>query len=108
MARPPTDAQFTEFVEARWPSLYRTAYLLVGDHGLAEDLVQLALAKTFASWGRVRAVEAAEPYTRSCLVNAAMSLFRKKAWWAERSGKEVPDPRPGRLGTAGHRAALAA
>ena len=55
--RPPADAritdeQFTEFVHASWPALYRTAYLLLGDHAEAEDLVQSALAKTYASWHR--------------------------------------------------------
>jgi DNA-directed RNA polymerase specialized sigma24 family protein len=49
MARPPTDAEFTDFVHAAWPTLYRTAYLLVGDRGLAEDLVQTTLAKTYVS-----------------------------------------------------------
>jgi hypothetical protein len=29
MARPPSDEAFTEFVVASWPSLYRTAYLLL-------------------------------------------------------------------------------
>ena len=42
MARPPShDGDFTEFVQASWPGLYRTAYLLVGDRGLAEDLAQI-------------------------------------------------------------------
>jgi len=55
--RPPSDArvtdeQFTELVHASWSSLYRTAYLLLGDHAEAEDLVQSALAKTYASWRR--------------------------------------------------------
>jgi hypothetical protein len=38
MPRPPSDAEYTSFVDASWPSLYRTAYLLLGDHALAEDL----------------------------------------------------------------------
>jgi len=46
MARPPSDEAFTEFVVASWPSLYRTAYLLLGDRELAEDLVQTALDAT--------------------------------------------------------------
>ena len=36
---------FSEFAEACAPSLYRTAYLMVGDHQLAQDLVQEALVK---------------------------------------------------------------
>ena len=31
---------FAEFVAARSASLYRTAYLMVGEHGLAQDLLQ--------------------------------------------------------------------
>ncbi len=50
----PSDQEFAELVEAAWPGLYRTAYLLLGEHHLAEDLVQTSLAKTYASWGKVR------------------------------------------------------
>ncbi|MGZ4448104.1 MAG: sigma factor, partial [Nocardioides sp.] len=57
--RPPSDADYTQLVHAAWPSLYRTAYLLLGDHAEAEDLVQTALAKTYASWRQVRDLEAA-------------------------------------------------
>jgi len=35
------DASFDAFVEARSTALLRTAYLLTGDHGHAEDLLQL-------------------------------------------------------------------
>jgi DNA-directed RNA polymerase specialized sigma24 family protein len=38
---------FRDFVAAHSPPLQRTAYLLVGDWGLAEDLVQTALIKTY-------------------------------------------------------------
>lgn len=91
MARPPGDAEFTEFVAARWPALYRTAYLLVHDHALAEDLVQSALMKTYRSWPKVRALEAAEAYTRTVLVNTALSWFRRKSWGAERSTEHLPE-----------------
>jgi RNA polymerase sigma-70 factor (sigma-E family) len=80
MARPPSDADYTEFVHASWPTLYRTAYLMLGDRGLAEDLVQTALAKTYASWGKVRDLGAARAYARTTLVNTATSWFRKKGW----------------------------
>jgi DNA-directed RNA polymerase specialized sigma24 family protein len=42
---------FVEFVEARERALQRTAWLLTGDRGLAEDLVQTALART---WPRMK------------------------------------------------------
>ena len=41
-------------MEARQPSLLRTAYLLTGDRHTAEDLVQTALAKLYLSWDKVQ------------------------------------------------------
>ena len=94
--RPPSDAritdeQFTEFVHASWPALYRTAYLLLGDHAEAEDLVQSALAKTYASWHRVRDLNAATGYARTTLVNTAASWFRRRSWRNERPSASLPD-----------------
>ncbi|WP_299050063.1 sigma factor [uncultured Nocardioides sp.] len=40
-------AAFAEFVQARSRALHRAAYLLVGRRGLAEDLVQETLVKTY-------------------------------------------------------------
>lgn len=92
MTRPPTDVDFTDFVHSSWPSLYRTAYLLLGDRAEAEDLVQTALAKTYASWGRVRELEAARGYARTTLVNTASSWFRRKSWRNERPTEVLPEP----------------
>ena len=89
--RPPTDEQFTELVHAAWPSLYRTAYLLLGDAAEAEDLVQTALAKTYASWGKVRDLAAAPGYARTTLVNTAASWFRRRSWRNERPTDAVPE-----------------
>jgi RNA polymerase sigma-70 factor (sigma-E family) len=86
-----SDEQFTEFVHASWPSLYRTAYLLLGDRGLAEDLVQTALAKTYASWSRVRDVDAGLGYARTTLVNTATSWFRRKGWRNEQPTEHLDD-----------------
>ena len=38
------DADFSAYMSARQPALYRTAYLLAGDHASAEDLLQTAFA----------------------------------------------------------------
>ena len=48
------EAEFDEFVVARSQALVRSAYLLVQDEGLAEDLVQTALAKAWFAWRRIR------------------------------------------------------
>jgi len=92
MPRPHSDEQFTEFVHASWPSLYRTAYLMLGDRGLAEDLVQTALAKTYASWSRVRDVDAGLGYARTTLVNTATSWFRRKGWRNEQPSEHLREP----------------
>jgi len=91
MPAPPGDAEFTEFVHAAWPSLYRTAYLMLGDHQLAEDLVQSALAKTYASWRKVREPAAAPAYARVVLANTATSWFRRRSWRNERPTEILPD-----------------
>jgi len=89
---PPSDAEFTALVHGSWGALYRTAYLLVGDHALAEDLVQTALAKTYASWHRVRELDAAPGYARTVLINTATSWFRRKSWRNERPSGDLPEP----------------
>jgi RNA polymerase sigma-70 factor (ECF subfamily) len=86
------DAAFTEFVRARSAALLRTAYLLTGDRGLAEDLLQTVLAKTYVSWGRIREPAAAEGYVRKALVNTATTWWRSKRWRNEKpSGEAVPE-----------------
>ena len=83
-------AEFAEFVSARWAALYRSAYLLTGSRADAEDLLQTALANTYVGWGRIRDRGATEAYVRRALVNAA-----SRGW--SRRGRtvltdEVPDP----------------
>ncbi len=75
--------QFTWFVRHRGPALRRTAYLLTGDVGRAEDLVQTALV---ALWLRQRRVAGHgwEAYVRRTMVNTSTS------WWRRRSSTERP------------------
>jgi RNA polymerase sigma-70 factor (sigma-E family) len=75
--RQTSDAEFDEFVGVAWPRLRWTAYLLVGDPHLAEDLAQTALVKTYASWRRVRR-EDALAYARRVLVNANIDRLRRR------------------------------
>ena len=91
MGRSPNDGEFTELVHAAWPGLYRTAYLLLGDHALAEDLVQSALANTYASWGGMRDLGAAHGYARTAMLNTAASWFRRRSWRQELPSEVVPD-----------------
>ncbi|GAA2126423.1 SigE family RNA polymerase sigma factor [Nocardioides bigeumensis] len=68
---------FDEFAVAAWPRLLRSAYLLCGDHHLAEDLVQTALARTYARWRHVRRDDAMA-YARTVLVNLNIDRMRRK------------------------------
>ncbi len=72
------EAEFTEFMHGRWSRLVRLGYGLTGDLGLAEDLAQTALAKTFASWPRVRRAGDPDAYVRRIMVNANSSRFRRR------------------------------
>lgn len=87
---PGTDAAaFHEFVVTRSPALLRSAYLLVGDRDRAEDLVQVALVKTYLAWRRIRDSGAVEAYARRVLMTTATSWWRRRTY-LENSG-DVPD-----------------
>jgi RNA polymerase sigma-70 factor (sigma-E family) len=73
------DADFAAYLAARQPSLLRTAYLLTGNRHDAEDLVQVAFAKLYLSWDKVRDQGSIDGYVRRILVNEHNSLWRR-AW----------------------------
>lgn len=68
------DSSFDAFVADRSTALLRTAYLLTGDHGHAEDLLQTALLRTVRNWRRAR--DAPEAYVRRVIVNLAHDRLR--------------------------------
>src|SRR4051794_28514530 len=71
---------FTQFASARSASLFRTAYLIVGDHQLAQDLLQESLIKTYMAWPRLRDPSKAEGYTRKTIVTTAISWRRRRSF----------------------------
>ncbi|HSV39869.1 MAG TPA: SigE family RNA polymerase sigma factor [Nocardioidaceae bacterium] len=70
------EALFDSFVSTRVAALSRTAYLLTGDHHLAEDLVQTTLFKAAKAWHRIEGDP--EPYVRRILHNENVSLWRRR------------------------------
>ncbi|MGH3330392.1 MAG: SigE family RNA polymerase sigma factor [Nocardioidaceae bacterium] len=88
-------AAFAEFVSARSPALFRSAYLMVGDQGLAQDLLQEALTKTYVAWPRLRDVANAEGYTRRAITTTAISWWRRKSWGNERPHDVLPERHAG-------------
>ena len=90
------DAAFAEFVRARTPALLRTAYLLTGDQGAAEDLVQTALVKVAGRWARVSARGDPEPYVRTVLYREHVSRWRHhRVDEVQLVDEELPGPTTG-------------
>lgn len=85
------EVDFDAFVVTRSSALLRTAYLLVQDEGLAEDLLQTALAKAWFAWSRVTEPEA---YVRRIMVTTSASWWRRR-WSGETPTAELPEPAGG-------------
>jgi RNA polymerase sigma-70 factor (sigma-E family) len=73
----PQEERFRAWAAPRIGRLHRAAYLLCGDWHEAEELVQDALARAFAHWGRVEASNNADAYVRKILVNEAKQRWRR-------------------------------
>jgi RNA polymerase sigma-70 factor (sigma-E family) len=86
--------EFREFVLARSPALLGTAYALTGDRGLAEDLLQVSLLKTYRHWRRVRHSGSPDAYVRRVMANQRIS------WWRRRRVAEADRPVPDRAAPA--------
>lgn len=83
MSAPPED--FVDWVAGQRTRLLRSAYLLTGDQGQAEDLVQEAVIKVAERWGRLR-LGHPTAYARTVIVHDHAS------WWRRR--RETPSAEP--------------
>ena len=81
---PSTDEDFTAFVAARSPALYRSAWLLTTSAPAAEDLVQSALAKAYVHWRKVQAADDPVAYVHGIVLKTFLSNRRR------RSSGEIP------------------
>lgn len=75
---------FDAFVAGRGKALWRSAWLLTRDRYKAEDLVQTALAKTFAKFDRLNREGAYEAYVRRTMYTTFVS------WWRRKWNSETP------------------
>lgn len=78
MTDPWSELTFSEFMSARWPPLFRTAFLLTGDRHEAEDLLQSALARTCVRWDSIRDKGAADAYVRTAMLHQMSRQWRKR------------------------------
>lgn len=83
------ERDFDRFVTARGGRLWRAAWLLTGDRHKAEDLVQTALAKSFARYPALGDDESFEAYVRTVIYRTYVS------WWRRCWNGEVPTDAPG-------------
>lgn len=81
---------FAEFVQARSPSLLRAAWLLTGDAGKAEDLLQTVLARAWRNWRRIRHDGNPEAYVRCMLYTTYLNWWQRR-WRGEVPAEVVPD-----------------
>ena len=72
------DDVFRAFVAARQHALLRTAFLLTGDQGMAEDLVQTALEKTVRRWSAGGEPTSLESYVRRVMYREQVSRWRRR------------------------------
>jgi RNA polymerase sigma-70 factor (sigma-E family) len=79
---------FAEFVATRSDALLRSAWLLTGDAGRAEDLLQTVLADVWRRWATITTIEHPEAYVRRALFTTYVS------WWRRRWRSEIPSQPP--------------
>ena len=70
---------FEEYAAVAWSTLYRSAYLLAGNHADAEDLAQQTLIKAHRAWARVSASDSVNAYVRRILTNTFLDSRRPRA-----------------------------
>ena len=81
--------EFAEFAAARAGALIRLAYVLTADQRAAEDLLQTALTRAAAHWGRIHS--APEAYVRQIMYREQVSGWRRRARRRETTMADLPD-----------------
>ena len=107
MASGKREAEFEAFVTARRPRLRGLAYSLCGDWHTADDIVQMALAKVYVAWPRVRASSAEDAYVRRTIVRTTIDESRRP-WRREHSGLDGHDRQTDEVDLASRRDLVAA
>jgi RNA polymerase sigma-70 factor (sigma-E family) len=72
------DDDFDAFARGNTSRLIRTAALLIRNRGRAEDLVQVALERTYTHWRTAR--HCPYGYARRIMVNQSTDWWRRRRW----------------------------
>lgn len=67
----------TALYEAHALSMVRLAHVIVGDRGVAEDIVQDAFSGLFRRWGRLTDQDKALAYVRTSVLNSSRTALRR-------------------------------
>ncbi|MGI9155872.1 MAG: RNA polymerase sigma factor [Marmoricola sp.] len=88
-----TDAHtaLEELYDAHFVWLVRLAVLLVGDRGVAEEVVQDTFVAMHARWGSLDDPDRAVGYLRTTVLNRSRSVLRHRAVVARHLPEPVPD-----------------
>jgi RNA polymerase sigma-70 factor (sigma-E family) len=73
------DEAVTRLFASHYRQLVRLAALLLGDHGLAEEVVQDAYVRLHQRWRALREPDRALGYLRTSVINGARSVLRRHA-----------------------------
>jgi RNA polymerase sigma-70 factor (sigma-E family) len=87
------DAEFSDYVSARLPSLRRLAVLLCQDWHRADDLVQAAMTKLYLHWGKAVGADNIDAYVRGVLVREFIAE-RRTSWSRRVSLTDQPPELP--------------
>ncbi|MGH9117990.1 MAG: sigma-70 family RNA polymerase sigma factor [Acidimicrobiales bacterium] len=108
-----TDDTLADLHRAHYRSLVRLAYLLLGDQGRSEEVVQDAFVKLQLRWGGLRQVDKAPAYLRSVVLNQARSALRHREVVDRHDARRTverasPSPAAAALADADHERVIAA
>jgi RNA polymerase sigma-70 factor (sigma-E family) len=81
--------QFQLFLAGCGDRMFRVALALTGGHHAAEDLLQEALARTFARWRHIRGDP--EAYVRRAMYHSQVTVWRRRSKVREVPADHVPD-----------------
>jgi RNA polymerase sigma-70 factor (sigma-E family) len=88
------EGRLAELYARHAPAAVRLAYLLTGDHALAQDLTQEAFVRLYGRFRDLRDPDAFPAYLRATVVNLVRSHFRRRR--VERAylrrERAAPDP----------------
>jgi RNA polymerase sigma factor (sigma-70 family) len=97
-ARPDADQAITAIYSTEYRSLVRLAAVLVGDVGIAEEVVQDSFVALYGAWSRLRDRDKALAYLRQRVINRSRSALRQGTV----ADGNAPTPKPGIMPSAEH------